>query len=168
MPRIEFDALPDDARLWVFGAVRPLSDEEEATLLRTVDERLEDWEAHGTPLTCARDWRYGRFLLVGVDERSEPPSGCSIDAMVRVLKGLEERLGVGLTDHAPVWYRSDGEVRTVSRPDFRRLAREGEVDPETVVFDATVTRVGQVREGAWEVPARAAWHGRAFFGRAAT
>lgn len=163
VPRIEFHRLPDDARLWTFAASRPLSEPEERALLDEVDAFLEAWKAHGTPLTAAREWRDGRFLLVGVDERSAPPSGCSIDAMVRVLKDLEDRLDVTLVDHAPVWYRDGDEVRRASRSDFGRRAREGGVDLDTVVFDPTVTRVGDLREGRWERPAREGWHARAFF-----
>ena len=163
MPRIDFARLPDDARLWTFAADRPLENAEAQTLLGEVDDFLEGWKAHGTPLTAGRDWRHGRFLLVAVDERSAPPSGCSIDAMVRVLKGLEERLDVTLVDNAPVWYRDDGGVRRASRPEFGARAREGDVDLDTVVFDTTVTRVGDLRAGRWERPARESWHARAFF-----
>ncbi|HEX9886391.1 MAG TPA: hypothetical protein VGA70_07870 [Longimicrobiales bacterium] len=164
MPRIDFDALPDDARLWVFGASRPLHAEQADLLLAEVDAFLGGWAAHGSPLTCARDWRHGRFLLVAVDERSVPPSGCSIDAMVRVLKELEARLNASLVDNAPVWYRDGKGVVQASRSEFSRLARDGLVGPGTVVFDGTVTRVADVRAGAWEAPARDTWHGKAFFG----
>lgn len=164
MPRTSFDRLPDDARLWTFGASRPLSEPEERAFLGAVDDFLEGWKAHGAPLTSARDWRYGRLLLVGVDERTAPPSGCSIDAMVRVLKGLESRLDVRFVDNTPVWYREGDHIRCVSRTDFGARARQGDVEPDTVVFDTTVTRVGDVRAGRWELPARDAWHARAFFG----
>src|SRR5690606_4730456 len=92
MPRIPFAALPDDARLWVFGTGRELSEGERAELLDAVDRFLDQWRAHGAALTCAREWVDDRFLLVGVDPASEPPSGCSIDAMVNLLKELEGRL----------------------------------------------------------------------------
>lgn len=163
MPRTDFDRLPDDARLWTFAASRPLAGAEERTLLGAVDAFLEDWAAHGTPLTAARDFRYGRFLLVAVDERTAPPSGCSIDAMVRVLKELEDQLGLTLVDHGSVWYRAGGEVRRAPRPEFAGLVADGSVDRETVVFDPTLTRVGEVRAGRWERPAGEGWHARAFF-----
>ena len=166
MPKVDFQRLPDDARLWVFGVERPLTEEEERLLLEGVDDFLESWKAHGTPLVCARELRHGRFLLVGVDERSAPPSGCSIDAMVHLLKGLEARLRVGLVDNTPIWFMDQQEVRRVERGTFRELARSGEVGPGTTVFDNTVTRVGQLRGGEWQRPARDAWHGRAFMGAA--
>ena len=163
MPLTDFELLPSDARLWVFGASRPLSSDEESTLLHDVDDFLNGWKAHGSPLTAARDWRYGRLLLVAVDERSMPPSGCSIDAMVQVLKGLEGRLGVTLVDNAPVWFSSHGEPRWATRSEFAALAKIGEVGPDTTVFDSSVTRVADVREGRWEVAASETWMKRAFF-----
>jgi len=164
MPRIAFNTLPDDARLWIFGVGGELTQEREYELLGAVDEFLESWKAHGHPLSCARDWRHGQFLLVGVDERTAPASGCSIDAMVHLLKDLEARLGLSLVDHSRVWYRENGRIERVSRPEFAALAREGRVGLDTAVFDATLTRVGELRSGRWEVPAREAWHARAFFG----
>ena len=86
-----------------------------------------------------------------MDERSVPPSGCSIDAMVHVLKGLEGRLDVTLVDNTPVWFQEGKEAKRVSRPEFSALAKSGAVGPETTVFDFSVTRVGDVREGRWEV-----------------
>lgn len=164
MPRNSFDDLPDSARVWVFQATRPLEEAERRELLSEVDDFLEDWTAHGTPLRGGRRWRYDRFLFVGVDEERAPPSGCSIDALVRVLKEKERELDVSFLDRAPVWFRGKEEIRCVSRGEFRELAREGRVGPGTVVFDGSVTRMRELRDGAWEAPARDRWHGRAFFG----
>lgn len=158
-----FDALPDSARLWTFGVSRPLADDEEGRLLEAVDGFLAGWKAHGHELAAARDWRYGRFLLVAVDDRVTPPSGCSIDALVRTLKELEGQMGVEIVGAAPVWYREggpEGEVRRVSRPEFRKAAERGEITAETVVFDPTLTRLGDLRRGKWELPAGESWHAR--------
>jgi hypothetical protein len=165
---IPFDTLPDDARLWVFPAREPITGRDASRLLERVDTFLADWQAHGHPLTVGRDWRDDRFLLVAVDERSEPPSGCSIDAFVRVLKALEDDLGLDLTDHGRVFYRAaDGAIASLRRPDFAALARAGDVSPDTTVFDTTVTRLSDLRGSRFELPAREAWHQRVFFRRRA-
>jgi hypothetical protein len=163
MPRIAFDDLPDHGRLWVFPASRELTPTESSALLEAVDAYLDTWAAHGAPLRSGRELRAGHFLLVGVDEDAEAPSGCSIDALVNQLRKLGGTLGVTLLDHASVWYRDGEEVRRVSRPDFRRLAEDGAVGPDTVVFDTTLTRLAALRGGKLEVAARDGWHGRAFF-----
>ena len=167
MPRTDFAQLPADARLWIFGAARALEPRERAELLGLVDRFLDGWQAHGAPLTAARDLREDRFLMVAVDEASVPPSGCSIDAMVNELKALGDRLGVGLVGSGDVFYRApSGEVERAERAQFTRLADGGQVGPDTVVFDTTLTRVAKLADGSWERPARDSWHQRAFFNRA--
>jgi hypothetical protein len=163
MPIVPFETLPDESRLWVFGVERTLAEAEQESFLKAVDLFLETWAAHGVPLRCGRDWRWGRFLLVAVDEASEPPSGCSIDAMVGVLRDQERRLGVGILDNTPVWFVEDAGVRRISRSAFSRLAEEGAVGPDTIVFDNTVTSLKDARSGRWEGPVRASWHQEVFF-----
>jgi hypothetical protein len=163
MARVEFDQMPGHARLWVFAAERDLTNDERARFLETVDTFLDGWQAHRHPLTSARDFRYDRFLFVAVDEQASGVSGCSIDALVREIKGLEAGLGVRLVDHGPVLFRADGRIVRVPRDEFAELARSGRVTPATAVFDNTITRVDDVRSGRWEGPASASWHGRAFF-----
>lgn len=164
MPRIAFSELPDQARLWIFPLSRPLTPQEEEGILQTVDTFLDEWAAHGRPLRSARGWREGRFLLVGVDESTAPPSGCSVDTLVRVLKEVGASLELDFLDYGPVWYRNAEGVHRVERPEFKALAAEGLVDPDTHVFDNSITRVSQLRAGEWEKPASRSWHGKAFFG----
>ncbi len=158
-----FERLPDRARLWMFASERPLSDAERVALLGRVDGFLARWKAHGAPLAAGRAWLHDRFLAVAVDESVTPPSGCSIDALVRMLKELEAEIGAKLVDNAPIHYRSSRGVERVSRGRFRELADAGEVTPDTPVFDNTVTRLEEFRGGKWEGPARRSWQGRAFF-----
>ena len=163
MPLVPFDQLPDTARLWIFAAERALDPAEESSLLVRADRFLAQWAAHGTPLFCARELREHRFLLIGVDEARAGVSGCSIDALVRDLKALEREIGVPLVDSSPIWYRDHGTVRGASREHFAGLVAAGGASRQTPVFDNTLTTVGALRAGRWEVPAGEAWHGRAFF-----
>jgi hypothetical protein len=163
MPHISFDELPPDARLWIFGAERPLSETERGRVLDEVDAFIGQWAAHDVPLTTARDLRYDQFIFVAVDERAAGASGCSVDALVRRMKALQAELGVELVNQAPVLYRDESGVARVSRERFADLVEAGSVGRETVVFDNTLTTVGAVRDGRWELPAADSWHGRAFF-----
>ncbi len=157
------DAFPDSARVWVFGSDRELGGAEAGSVLDAVDGFLAQWTAHGVPLRAARSWCYERFLVVAVDIESAPPSGCSIDALVTVLRGFEDRLGVRFLGNEAIWYRdARGSIRRASRPRFRALAADGEVLPESVVFDNSITALAELRGGRWEGPARERWHA-AFF-----
>ncbi len=163
MPRIEFQQLPEDARVWIFSAERPLGDDERARLIADVDAFIDQWGAHTVPLTAGRELRYDQFLFVAVDQRAAGPSGCSVDALVRQMKGLERELGVELVNHAPVLYRRGQTIERVPRAAFAELATAGDVSLETMVFNNTLTSLGDVRAGRWEVPAAESWHAQAFF-----
>ena len=163
MPRITFERLPEDARLWIFAAERELSGSERARLLQEVDGFIDQWTAHGVQHTAGRDCRYNRFLFVGVDEAAAGVSGCSIDSLVRRMKLLQEELGVELVNQAPVLFRDGDAIERVSRERFAELADAGTVNSDTSVFDNTLTTVGDVRAGRWEVRVGESWHARAFF-----
>ena len=158
MPLVPFDTLPDDARLWVFGARAPLDEIDAPRLLGAVDGFLKQWKAHGNPLTCARDFREEYFLLVAVDERASDASGCSIDGLFRLLQQAEEGIGTSLVGGGTVYFRDElGLVHALSRADFQVLGSTGDVDGDTPVFDTTVTTVGELRT-RFERPARDSWH----------
>jgi hypothetical protein len=84
--------------------------------------------------------------------------------MTRTLGELERQLGIELLNHAPVLYRTGGRVARAARPAFGELAKSGGITPDTIVFDNSLTRVGDLAD-RWEVPASASWHGKAFFSR---
>jgi hypothetical protein len=158
MPRVAFDSLPDDARVWVFGAASDLAPPKSERLLSAVDDFLAQWNAHGSPLRCGREWRDGRFLAIGVDQSTAGASGCSIDGLFRTLARLEPELGTSLLGGGRVYYRdAEGRVRATTRATFNQLAHDGHVGPETPVFDTSITTAGAWRE-QFERPARESWH----------
>jgi hypothetical protein len=159
MPAVPFDALPDDARLWVFASPAPLDATQRARLLDEVDRFLETWAAHGAPLRAARDWRDERFLAVGVDQSTAGASGCSIDGLFRRLQALEPELGTSLLrGGAQIYWRDGaGAVQSVPRAEMRSVTTAGALHGETPVFDTSLTSAGEWRR-RFERPARESWH----------
>ena len=158
MPRVSFDSLPDDARVWVFGAANEIAAPRAEQLLAAVDDFLGQWNAHGAPLTCGRDWRDDRFLAVGVDQSSAGASGCSIDGLFRTLARLEPVLGTTMLGGGRVYYRDgDGRVNVTTRAAFNHLVLDGRVGTDTPVFDTSVMTASAWRQ-EFERPMRDSWH----------
>lgn len=159
MSLVDFEELPDAARLWIFGSDRSPSPTETAHLLGRMESFLEEWTAHDRRLRAGFDWREHRFLLIGLDQSRGGASGCSIDALHAQLRELEDELGTTMLDGGRVWLEdSRGRIRSLERPAFERAAEDGEVGPDTLVYDLTVDRVADVREGRWRRPAAESWH----------
>ena len=156
MPRLPLSSLSADARVWIFASDRPVGDDGAERLLEQVDDFLEKWHAHGSPLTSGRDWRDRRFLLIAAD--GEAASGCSIDGLFRSLKSVGAEVGANLVTSGLVFYRdAAGDVQSLTRARFTELASSGAVTPHTTVFDTSLTTLGDVRD-RFERPAGESWH----------
>jgi hypothetical protein len=162
MSRIPFSGLPDTARLWIFPADRPLAPPEAEALEQAVEEGLAGWAAHGSPVTWGYELVDRQFLLIGVDESTTALSGCSIDGAVHRMQDLESRLGVSLLDSDRIFFREGPDLRVLPRADFRQRVQSGGVTAETPVLDPVLTRVGDWRQGRFELPFAESWHARAF------
>jgi hypothetical protein len=158
MPRVTFDSLPDDARVWVFGAAAELSPAVTEQLLSAVDDFLAQWNAHGSPLACAREWRDDRFLAIGVDQSTAGASGCSIDGLFRTLARLEPVLGTTMLGGGRVYYRAaDGRINVTTRSAFNHLVADGRIGLDTPVFDTAISSASAWRQ-EFERPMRDSWH----------
>lgn len=153
MPKVELDSLSDDAVIWVFGIAPALDAHAAAAVLRNVDALLDQWTAHNVPVTAGRELRDGRFLVVAAEAGGET-SGCSVDKLFGLVRGLERQLGVSMLDANLVFFRDgNGTVASATRSEFRDRC-----NARTVVFDTTARRLAELRSGSWERPARDSWH----------
>jgi hypothetical protein len=160
MSRINIEALPDRARIWVFGCERQLSKPEVSLVQTEMDLFIEQWTAHKSDLNAGWTLKYGQFILVSVDEDATKASGCSIDSLNDRMRELERVLHADLlATSAKVFYRdSEDEIRCVERTFFYDLAEQESVGLDTTVFDNTVQTLGELRRGRWEVPVHSSWH----------
>ena len=155
MPRIEFSAIPDRARVWIFVADTPVG--EPSPLLDAVDAHLSQWAAHGVPLVCARDWRDDHFLAIAVDEAATGASGCSIDGLFRTIGRVQSQLGADLLASGRVaWRDASGAIRVTTRAQFESLATQGSVTPHTRVYGTLAETVGEWRT-RFETSAAESW-----------
>ncbi len=152
--------LDDGARLYVFAASRALTDAEIEAMSGDVAAFINGWQAHKNRVSAAYAWKDNRFLLIGIDETVTPLSGCSIDGLVRTVRGFESGMNVTFVDGDAVYFRDGGEIRRTGRAGFRELARDGKIGLDTIVFDTMVNRVGDLRAGKLEVPLKDSWHAR--------
>lgn len=148
-------------RIWIYQADRPLTEAEEALILDRLNTFNSQWEAHGKPLAAKAEVRYGRFIILMVDDDVAPPTGCSIDKSVHLLKTIEQETGLNLFDRMQVAYKEDGIIKTASRAEFEQLLATGTLTENTLVFNNLIASYPQL-EREWEVPVKDSWHARVF------
>ncbi len=158
-----FPTLSDDADLWMYASDRPLDQETEKRLAESLSHFFEAWTSHGRKVRGAMEVLHHRFLVIAAEVEEGDISGCGIDASIDAVHHAGARLNISWLPSLMVFYRdSAGTVADVSRSEFRRLVRNGEIASETPVFDLSVGKLGDLRDGHFEQPAGMAWHARVF------
>tara|TARA_R110002049_G_scaffold293219_1_gene478092 strand:+ start:996 stop:1478 length:483 start_codon:yes stop_codon:yes gene_type:complete len=156
---VDFNTLPDTSRIWIYQANRSLTPEELAEIKADLDKFIVDWTAHGSELIAGYEIKYKRFIALALDQTNASASGCSIDASVRFIQGLEKKYNINLLDKMNVSYKQGEFVAYKTLVDFKKMAKNKSVTKNTIVFNNLVANK-QEYLNHWEVPAEESWHGR--------
>jgi len=158
---VNFSALPETSRVWIYQANRSFSEQELEEITNKLNTFVSNWAAHGTGLEASFDIRYKRFIILAVNQQNQLATGCSIDASVHFIQQLEKEYKVDLMDKMNVSYKQGEFVAYKSLLDFKKMVKDRAVTAKTIVFNNLVTTIGELNE-AWEIPASQSWHNRFF------
>lgn len=158
---VDFDKLPDNARVWVYQANRLLTEIDVQTIEEALKPALSQWAAHGQPLLASAQVILNRFVVVSVDEGYTLPSGCSIDASVRTLQEIGRQVNVNFLDRSASVRLADGSVQTIALSDLKTAVTDGLITPDTTVFNTLVKTKAEFLSN-WRIRAVDSWLKRYF------
>ncbi|WP_108424755.1 ABC transporter ATPase [Flagellimonas amoyensis] len=156
---VDFNELPEHSRIWIYQSNRSFTDAEQEEIKEELDSFLKEWTAHGSELHAGFEMKYKRFIVIGLDQTSASASGCSIDASVHFIQTLEKRYNVELMDRMNVSFKQGEYIAYKPLTDFKKMAKDKSVSPNTIVFNNLVATKQEYLEH-WEVPASESWHSR--------
>ena len=153
---VEFDQMPDHARVWVYMADRQFSAKDHDVLHAILRAFTAEWAAHGVPLRASYALAEDRFLILAVDESHHSPSGCSIDSSVGALRQIRDATGIDFLDRNGVPFYSGDGINVVRLNELKQKYRDGVWNGQTLTFNTLAKTVGEFRS-AWKLPAEATW-----------
>ena len=157
----EFDNMPDNARLWIYQADRPVNEDEVSLVKKHIKHFLSQWQAHDQDLKSAFKIEHNQFLIISVDESFSRVSGCSIDSSVHLIRSLEKELSLSFMTTDCVAFLLGGEVKLLPFNMLKEKTALQLIKPETKVFDNTVKNVAEFRQ-KWLIPSSETWVNRYF------
>lgn len=158
---VPFSDLPDSARIWIYQADRPLTTAEVAAVQPALHHFADEWTSHGRNLQASAEIFHQQFLIIGLNEAVADASGCSIDASVRFVRGVEDALGVSLLEKSRMAFLVDGQVRLLDRRELKAAVADGRLQSSTPYFDATVARKAELQT-SFPAAANQTWLSRYF------
>ena len=156
---IPFNKLPDHARVWIYQSNRTFNENQISFLTKDLENFLSQWTAHNQELEASFELPYYRFIVLAVNEKKLKASGCSIDASVRYIKNIENKMGVILLDKMNVILKSNNSLVYKSLESFKKIFKEKQINNDTIVFNNLVKTVGEYKN-IWEIELKNSWHNK--------
>jgi hypothetical protein len=156
---INFKDLPAEARIWIYQANRPFTEEELKEVKPEIESFLTAWTAHGSSLKAGYTLPYNRFIIFGLDQEIASASGCSIDSSVHFIQSLEKKYDMDLLDKMNVSYKQGEFIAYKQLTDFRKMVKNKSVSENTIVFNNLVNTKEEFQQ-EWEIPMKDSWHNR--------
>jgi hypothetical protein len=153
---IDFDELPDHARIWIYQSDREFDDELTTRVMKEIQSFIDKWEAHGKELRASASILYNRFLVIGLDESFNQVTGCSTDASVNFVRALGNELGIDFFDRLKMPVIIDEKVELIELDRFRKKELPSAVSESSFTFDNLIQEKSQLDKG-WKKPVSDTW-----------
>ncbi len=153
---INFEELPQDARLWIYQSDRPISADEAHTIQAQMHAFLTQWTAHGKGLKAGFEIKHQYFLCLGLDEKQAAASGCSIDAFVNFLTQMGRALHIDFFQRTNLAFWQNNRVELYPMKEIKPLFVSGELSEQSLYFDNHITKMSEL-ESKWMVKAQDTW-----------
>ncbi len=153
--------MTDSAKVWVYQSSREFTAEEVVVVNDALKGFVDSWQAHGAELTADFELVENRFIVLFVDESRSAASGCSVDSSVALIRDIERKYDLNLTDKGQVAFRSDYEIEVVAFKDIKAAVASTKITPSTIIFNNSVATYKEYKE-SWQIKSEDSWMKRYF------
>jgi hypothetical protein len=152
--------IPEDfhasSRVWIYQASRIFGMSEALQIESILEDFIENWKTHGTPVKGYANLIFGQFIIFIADETAAGVSGCSTDSSVRVVKEIENLFGVNMFDRLSLAFVKEGKVQMLPLQQLNYAFANGFILPDTLYFNNLVQTKQDLLQ-KWMVPVKDSW-----------
>ena len=144
--------LPDSSRVWIFAANRPLEESEIFDIKSLLKSFVDQWQSHGKDLCAGFEIIHESIIVVAVDESQEPPSGCSIDKVFRLLA----QTNIDFLQRTLLWIPFCNTVKIITPELAINLFKSGELNEKSLIINTLVDTLEAARNQLY-IPLGESW-----------
>lgn len=144
--------LPGSSRVWVFAANRLLTESEIHDISFLMRSFTEQWKSHGSDLSAGFEILHESVIIVGVDESKEPPSGCSIDKVFRLLS----QTNIDFFQRMLLWIPFCNSSKVITQEQAISQYKIGELTNDSLIINTLVETLDQARNQLY-IPISDSW-----------
>lgn len=147
------------SKVWIYQSNKPLDDTQQDWIADELNRFIHGWQAHGNDLMAGFEIKFGRFIILAVDEQVAMATGCSIDKSVALVRKIATQLNVDFFDRMLIGYIENGQPQFLPYHEFEREVSALNIDEDQIVFNNVVNNLQEYKD-KWMIPLRDSWHSR--------
>ena len=156
---VDFEEIPEDAKVWVYPASRKFYPNEIEALEEKIKTFVTNWKSNDERFKASYKFLYNRFIILTADDRITELSNADIDASVSFILKLQETYEVALLDRMNVCFKQGEHVQYKELKDFKKLLKNKALTGKSVIFDNLVN-TKQDFDNFWEIAIEESWYNR--------
>lgn len=144
------------SKVWIYQSSRMLGIGEALEVEDMIEQFVQSWKSHGTPVKGYANLFFGRFFVLMADETATGVSGCSTDSSVRLIKDIEQRLKIQLFNREQLAFVVKDKIEYIPLQQLQYAIDHGFITAETLYFNNLVSTKEELLE-KWIVPVKNSW-----------
>lgn len=144
------------SRVWIYQSNKLLTLSEAIQTEEILENFIENWQSHGTPVKGYANLWFGQFVIFMADETAAGVSGCSTDSSVRVMKQLEVQFGVNMFDRQLLGFFVLDKIQLLPLAQLKYAVENGFIHADTIYFNNLVATKQELIE-KWQIPVKYSW-----------
>ena len=156
---VDYEAIADDAKVWIYPSSRKFYKTEIETVENAVKTFVEEWKKEDENFKASYKFLYNRFIILVADDSTSPLTNTDIDASVSFILQLQEQYDIQLLVKMYVCFKQGEFVQYKDLKDFKKLLKNKAITEKSIVFDNLITNNNDFKN-FWEVTIEDSWYNR--------
>jgi len=156
---IDYNLIPEDAKVWVYPSNRKFYSTEIEEIEAKIKSFIENWKTEDENFKATYKFLYNRFIIIFADDANSPLTNFDIDTSVSFILSLQEEYGIELLDKMNTCFKQGEFVQYKDLKDFKKLLKNKSVTAKSIIFDNLITTKLDF-ENNWEIPIEGSWYNR--------
>lgn len=146
----------EQSRVWIYQANRLFTVGEALQIEEILENFIVNWNSHGAKVKGYANLFFGQFIIIIADETHAGVSGCSTDSSVRVIKHIEQTIGVNMFDRQMLAFVIKEKIQLLPLMQLKYAFENSFIQPDTLYFNNLVQNKQELLE-QWIVPVKNSW-----------
>ncbi|MES2373623.1 MAG: hypothetical protein V4557_13670 [Bacteroidota bacterium] len=152
--------IPEDfnasSRVWIYQSSRLFLISEALEIEEMMNNFVENWNSHGTPVKGYANLLFGQFIVIMADETATGVSGCSTDSSVRLIKQVEEKFKVDMFNRQNLAFVVNEKIQMIPMAQLKYAFENNFINAETLYFNNLVANKESLLT-EWMQPVKDSW-----------